>query len=55
MQDLFTRSVSNVLPMKEALVKLSTEKKLRVYLGIDPTATRIHLGHAVALRKIAQF
>jgi tyrosyl-tRNA synthetase len=55
MQDLFTRSVSNVLPTKDALVKLSTEKKLRVYLGIDPTATRIHLGHAVALRKIAQF
>lgn len=55
MSDLFTRSVSTVLPTSEKLQELSTKKKLNVYLGIDPTATRIHLGHAVALRKIAQF
>jgi tyrosyl-tRNA synthetase len=55
MSDLFTRSVSTVLPTTEKLQELSTKKKLNVYLGIDPTATRIHLGHAVALRKIAQF
>lgn len=30
-------------------------KKIRLYLGIDPTATRLHLGHTVCLRKLQQF
>ncbi|HEX8965120.1 MAG TPA: tyrosine--tRNA ligase, partial [Patescibacteria group bacterium] len=30
-------------------------KKLNIYLGIDPTATKIHLGHAVPLRKLQAF
>jgi len=34
---------------------LRSGKKLNVYLGIDPTATRIHLGHAVPLRKLQEF
>jgi tyrosyl-tRNA synthetase len=28
---------------------------LNIYLGIDPTSTKIHLGHAVALRKLQAF
>lgn len=53
---LLKKGVSTVLPTKEGLEKLlSTDKKLNVYLGIDPTATRIHLGHAVALRKLQGF
>ena len=31
------------------------EKPLRVYLGVDPTAPDIHLGHTVVLRKLKQF
>ncbi len=34
---------------------LNSGKKLNVYLGIDPTATRIHIGHAVALKKLQEF
>lgn len=34
---------------------LKSGKKLNVYLGIDPTATRIHIGHAVALKKLQEF
>ncbi len=30
-------------------------KPLRVYLGVDPTAPDIHLGHTVVLRKLKQF
>lgn len=30
-------------------------RRLRVKLGIDPTATDIHLGHAVVLRKLREF
>lgn len=32
-----------------------SQTALNIYLGIDPTATRIHLGHAVALRKLQAF
>jgi len=28
---------------------------LRVYLGVDPTAPDIHLGHTVVLRKLKHF
>ncbi len=52
-EELLTRGVANVIPNKEELKKLLISgKKLKVYLGIDPTATKIHLGHAVALRKL---
>ncbi len=54
--EILTRGVANVIPNKEALEKvLRTDKKLNVYLGIDPTATKIHLGHAVSLRKLQKF
>jgi tyrosyl-tRNA synthetase len=32
-----------------------TGKKLRVYLGVDPTAPDLHLGHTVVLRKLRHF
>src|SRR5438445_7901690 len=32
-----------------------TDKPLRVYLGVDPTAPDIHLGHTVVLRKLKHF
>src|SRR6476469_11045012 len=35
--------------------KLSKDRPLRVKLGIDPTASDIHLGFAVVLRKLRQF
>lgn len=31
------------------------KKKIRLYLGIDPTGSRLHLGHTIALRKLQQF
>jgi len=52
-KDLVERCVENVIPSKGELEKLLLSgKKLNVYLGIDPTSTRIHLGHAVPLRKL---
>ncbi|MEK7517056.1 MAG: tyrosine--tRNA ligase [Patescibacteria group bacterium] len=52
-EELLTRGVANIIPNKEELKKaLSGGKKLNVYLGIDPTSTRIHLGHGVVLRKL---
>lgn len=34
---------------------LDEDRPLKVYLGIDPTATSLTLGHAVPLRKLRQF
>jgi tyrosyl-tRNA synthetase len=31
------------------------DRPLRVYLGVDPTASDLHLGHTVPMRKLAQF
>lgn len=54
-EELLTRGVETIVPGKEVLEKvLRSDKKLNVYNGIDPTATKIHLGSAVPLRKIQQ-
>lgn len=51
--DILTRGIENIIPSREKLQDLlDSGKKLNVYLGIDPTATRIHIGHAVPLRKL---
>lgn len=52
-EEILTRGVANIIPGKEELKKkLESGDKLNIYLGIDPTAPRIHLGHAVPLRKL---
>lgn len=53
--DLLTRAVETVVPRELAEQKLKTGKKLRLYWGIDPTGTKIHLGHSVPLRKMRAF
>jgi len=49
------RGVSEILPKKETLAALMAERQIRLFLGIDPTGAFLHLGHAVALRKLQQF
>ncbi len=42
--------------LRERLAKsLKTGKPLRVKLGVDPTASDIHLGHMVTIRKLKHF
>ncbi|GIW61780.1 MAG: tyrosine--tRNA ligase [Patescibacteria group bacterium] len=54
--EILTRGVANIIPSKEELKEvLLSGRKLNIYLGIDPTANKIHLGHAVPLRKLQQF
>ncbi len=56
MEDILTRSVANIIPNPQALAnRLAQDTPLNIYLGIDATATRIHLGHAVTLRKLQAF
>jgi tyrosyl-tRNA synthetase len=55
-EELLTRGVENIIPGKEKLRELlASGKKLNIFLGIDPTATNIHVGHAVPLRKLNAF
>lgn len=55
-EEVLTRGVTNIIPGKAELGKvLHSGKKLNIYLGIDPTATKIHIGHGVPLRKLQEF
>ena len=53
------KGVAEIIPEEELQQKLAnslqTGKPLRVYLGVDPTAPDIHLGHTVVLRKLKHF
>ena len=45
--ELLNRSVVEILPSKEELKKvLLSGKKIRFYIGTDPTGTSLHIGHA---------
>lgn len=52
---VLTRGVAQILPSKEGLANLIAKRKIKLYLGIDPSNPQIHLGNAVALRKLRQF
>ena len=52
---VLTRGVEKILPNKEGLEKLMRKRKIRVYLGVDPTGINLHLGHTIPLRKLAEF
>ena len=55
-KELLTRCVANIIPGKESLDSLlQSDQKLNIYFGIDPTMTKIHLGHTVPLRKLQAF
>src|SRR5437870_2956342 len=53
------KGVAEIIPENEFRAKLEqsakTGKPLRVYLGVDPTAPDLHLGHTVVLRKLKHF
>jgi tyrosyl-tRNA synthetase len=53
------KGAAEIIPEEELKARLTnsvkTGKPLRVYLGVDPTAPDIHLGHTVVLRKLKHF
>jgi len=53
------KGVAEIVPEAELKAKLEnslkTGKPLRAYLGVDPTAPDLHLGHTVVLRKLKHF
>ena len=54
-ENVLNRGVNQVLPGRKGLKKLIQKRKIKVYLGIDPTAPRLHLGHTIPLRKLQEF
>ena len=54
-EDTLTRRIEAIFPSREeAVKKLKEGKKLRVYLGIDPTGPDLHLGHTIPLLFLKQ-
>lgn len=57
--ELISRGTVEIIPPQSLLEKLKkayiTKKPLRVKVGIDPTAPKLHLGHLVLLQKMKQF
>lgn len=55
-EEFLTRGVENIYPNKEFVKKqLLSGKKLKMYLGVDPTGPTLHMGHAVPIRKLSEF
>ncbi len=56
MDNLLKRGVEAIFPSEDFLKsRLSGRERLTVYLGIDPTGPTLHMGHAIALKKLKQF
>ena len=52
---ILTRSIEQILPNRQGLEKLMNSKKIRIYLGVDPTGIHLHLGHTIPMRKLQKF
>ena len=53
--ELLTHGCEHVYTIEELVARLRSGKRLRVKLGMDPTAPDLTLGHTVVLRKLRQF
>src|ERR671914_2138688 len=49
------RNTVECLPEGALEERLATGRPLRVKLGMDPTASDVHLGHTVVLQKLREF
>jgi len=49
------RGSDELIVEAELVKKLATGRKLRIKLGLDPTAPDLHLGHTVVLNKLRDF
>ena len=49
------RGTNEIISEEELRKKLSSGKKLRIKLGVDPTAPDLHLGHSVIINKLKVF
>jgi tyrosyl-tRNA synthetase len=52
---IIKRGAEHIQPEEALIEKLKTGRRLRVKLGVDPSSSDLHVGHAVVLRKMRQF
>ena len=52
---LLKRGVEEIIPEKNFLEQINSEKTLRIKAGFDPTSPDLHLGHTVLLNKMKLF
>jgi tyrosyl-tRNA synthetase len=50
-----SRGAEEILPEGGLKAKLKLDRPLNVYVGFDPTAPDLHLGHTVVINKMKQF
>lgn len=55
LQEFLHRGVDSIIQEEELSSMLEKGDTIRIYLGVDPSGPTIHLGHAVALRKLREF
>jgi len=55
MDELLTRGVDQIVGQPELEKAIAAGSRLRIKFGVDPTRPDLHIGHAVALRKLRQF
>src|SRR5881296_98164 len=53
--EIIRRGAVDLIDEAELRKKLASRRKLRVKLGLDPTAPDLHLGHTVVLNKLRHF
>jgi tyrosyl-tRNA synthetase len=49
------RGTDEIISVRELEKKLASGRKLRIKLGVDPTAPDLHLGHTVIINKLKTF
>jgi len=54
-RSVLTRNVVDLVEKEHIEAEIKKGRKLRVKLGIDPTGPKLHLGRAIALRKLKEF
>lgn len=54
-KDILTRGIEHIIDLESLKKRLLSGEKLRIKFGIDPTASEIHLGNAVIIRKLRDF
>jgi len=52
---LLEQGVAEIIDRQKLAKLLTSGKKLKIKLGVDPTSVELHLGHGVVLRKLRQF
>src|SRR3954469_3500111 len=53
--EIIRRGVHELIVEEELVKKITSGRKLRVKLGLDPTAPDLHLGHTVVINKLRHF